>query len=200
MSLLELSESAIAFARVCVPLKSDNKKYPERHPKRASDASLLELNFNLLNLRKAAYPVQGCTMDAILHYGRLAPRYGAGNCLEQCAAASVHLSFQLRNGAHSFRLIFFAPPCDHIFIVLDQPHGQYPKDFADWSANAVICDPWAKIACNAREYPQEWKSKMVKWADRGLVVSATGMGPGAATREGLYSAPELYEKKPYTSD
>ncbi len=37
---------------------------------------------------------------------------------------------------------------------------------------------------------------MDKWDKRGLVVSATGMGPGSAKREGLYSAPDLYEKKP----
>ena len=200
MSLLQLSEDAIAFARVCVPLKSDNKAYPLGHAKRLSADAMQNKNFALLNLRKAAYPVQGCTMQAVIHYGRLAPKYGAGNCLEQCAAASVDLSWKLRDGLYSFRLIYFAPPGDHIFIVLNQTHDQYPKDFGAWSADAVICDPWAKIACSAQEYPKKWKAKMDKWNQRGLVVSATGMGPGSATREGLYNAPDLYEKKPYTSD
>jgi len=200
MSLLQLSKSAIAYARECVPMKSDNKGYAQGHVKRPSPDEIMKRDFALANLRKAAYPVQGCKIDAVIHYGRLVQSYGAGNCLEQCAAASVYLSWQLRDNAHSFRLIYFAPPGDHIFIVLDQPHGAYPKDFSTWSVTAVICDPWAKIACTAPEYPQKWTEKMDKWSARNMNVAATGMGRGASTRPGLYDAPTLYEKKPYTSD
>lgn len=200
MSMLETARSAIQYARVCVPMKSDNKGYGEGHHKRRTYLETINLNNALGDLRKAAYPVQGCTMDAVIHYGRLVPTYGAGNCLEQCAAASVHLAWMLRAGGHTFRLIFFAPPGDHVFIVIDQPKGQYPKDFGAWDANAVICDPWAKIACAAREYPDRWTAKMDKWNDRGLSVAATGMGRGAATRPGLYDAPSIYNKLPYTSD
>ncbi len=46
------------LARVCVPVKSDNKAYPLGHEKRLSAEAIQNKNFALLNLMcRVAYPV-----------------------------------------------------------------------------------------------------------------------------------------------
>jgi hypothetical protein len=51
----------------------------------------------------------------------------------------------------------------------------FPTDFEDWAETAWICDPWANIACAARDYPQRWTQKMNKWSFQGKrLVSRRG--------------------------
>lgn len=33
----------------------------------------------------------------------------------------------------------------------------------EWPNHLAICDPWANIACPAREYPDRFAAKMDKW-------------------------------------
>ena len=58
------------------------------------------------------------------------------------------------------------PEADHYFATLGQApnsYGYFPRNFADWNSDAVICDAWADIACPAREYPARWRARMQNW-------------------------------------
>lgn len=204
MSMLHLARETIQFARTCVPLKSDNKGYGQLGPpgKVVSGDVKLARNTAMAEL-KAKMPARNCTMDDVLHYGRHVMGVKAGNCFEQCSAAAVHLAWQLRDGAHRFELVTLGDPGDHIFIAIDQQRSgaKFLKDFASWDANAVVCDPWAKIACPARDYPDEWQEKLDKWADRRLELSyPKGDRPGwkKANDAVWYNAVAECEKLPYT--
>ncbi|WP_437573752.1 hypothetical protein [Sorangium sp. So ce887] len=71
---------------------------------------------------------------------------------------------------------------DHAFVVLNPPpaeeDGSYPDSFDDWG-DAIIVDPWANIACRARDYPERWVAKMKKWKARGKKIdTVTAKGSG----------------------
>jgi hypothetical protein len=114
----------------------------------------------------------------------------------------VYLSWQLGEGG--FDLVYLAPPGDHIFIVIGESadaSGKYPRSFGAWTDQAVVCDPWAKLACPAREYPRRWQEKLDKWGARGLELSRmsdTGGGWLKATNSFWYEAPIEHDKLSYT--
>jgi hypothetical protein len=206
MSALELAQYAIMYARNCVPMKSDNKGYGmlQAPPpnKGASPALKMERNFAMQAL-KGMMPMPGCRMADVIAYGHKVTHHKAGNCLEQSAAATVYLSWQMKNGG--FNLVYLASPGDHIFIVIGhapEAAGRYPKSFAEWNEEAVVCDPWAKIACSAREYPRRWQEKLDKWAGRGLELprkSDSGGGWMKANDRFWYQAPFEHDKLSYTA-
>ncbi|CAN7524414.1 hypothetical protein [Duganella sp. LjRoot269] len=53
---------------------------------------------------------------------------------------------------------------DHVFVVVGaiEP-GPMPKDMTKWPQDLAICDPWANIACLAKDYPEKFTEKMGKW-------------------------------------
>ena len=112
--------------------------------------------------------------EAASHYGPYGrPNYGAavlgsghGNCYEQSCAVAWHLEM---NGSPEYALMRYRY-VDHMFVVLGQQPGVYPDEFEQWSADAAICDPWADIACLAREYPQRWRARMSNWQIMGLAI------------------------------
>jgi hypothetical protein len=177
MSLLELAEDSITFARSCTPLKSDNKGYgalspvPPSKGVAYSPAKRLARSQAVFEVKKAM-PPRDCNLTDILAYGHHVAKAHAGNCFEQCAAAMIHITWKLKGADTPFNIVTLASPGDHAFIALGQPLASriYPKDFANWDAGAVICDPWAKIACKAAEYPAKWKAKMAKWDARELSI------------------------------
>jgi hypothetical protein len=203
MSTLELAGYAITYARNCVPMKSDNKGYGmlKAPTKVVSPELKVNRNFAMLALKSIA-PSPGCRMSDIIVYGQRVTHHRAGNCLEQSAAAAVYLSWQLKNGG--FDLVYLAAPGDHIFIVIGQTPsqgGRFPKSFAEWDPAAVVCDPWAKVACPAREYPKRWQEKLDKWAGRGLELSRKsdqGGGWMKADDKFWYQAPYEHDKLSYT--
>jgi hypothetical protein len=217
MDLLTLAQDAIQFARGCVPLKSDNKVYgqisaippakaaaytPEKRQLRQRTVQDVKYETASDGRKLSTLPDPGCHLADMLKYGHRVMEYKAGNCVEQSAAALIHISWQLkeyerRSGEKVlFNIVRLEAPGDHAFVALNQPlsGGKYPKDFAKWSADAVICDPWAKLACKASDYPTQWKAKMDKWANRGLSI-----GLQKPTAPQWYKAIEDHEKLPYVT-
>ncbi len=58
----------------------------------------------------------------------------------------------------------------HGFAVIGLRPEQLPDDFSQWPEDLAICDPWANIACAARDYPAAFEAKMQKWANAGKEI------------------------------
>jgi hypothetical protein len=168
--------------------KSANKSLPnpERYgtamtPQQVSDRQLANKAVDVMvnQLRKNHNNPQSeanRSLKNIVYYGALALGVGYGNCLEVSCAVAWHLNEMLALGEvhfFNFDLVFY-PKADHVFVVLNQAsdqNGDYPTSFATWSADAIICDVWADIACPAREYPDRWRARMRNWSVLGTILS-----------------------------
>jgi hypothetical protein len=188
MSLLQLAEDAVAFARAATPMGSNNKTYGQSAPvplnKQAKNTPEKKAErYTIVNALKNVMPLPNCDMNQVIAHGHRVLKARAGNCMDQCSAALIHITWQLKGNPTPVDIVWLSPPGDHIFIAMGQPReGRvYPADFADWNAEAVICDPWAKIACMAHDYPDRWEAKMQKWLDRTMAVS--GGNPKTITKE-----------------
>ncbi|WP_438033832.1 hypothetical protein [Sorangium sp. So ce204] len=180
------------------PYKSINKRKDERDKVRQQDLSYAAW----VSGRQMAYSTakQGTSplhmsMDQIRAFGARVGQAKVGNCLELSALAIWLLSRpEEAHGAKvdMVRLGKRLPTADngdftsgdHAFVVLNPPeadeNGGYPGDFDDWG-EAVIIDPWANIACKARDFPERWKEKMRKWKRKGKEID-TVTKEGAGTR------------------
>ena len=95
---------------------------------------------------------------------------GYGNCLEVSCAAIWCLH---EVGYFWYDMVYYPAGADHIFVVLHQrvgADGVYPTDFANWDAEAVVCDVWADIACPAQEYATRWRARMNNWNIMGITI------------------------------
>jgi hypothetical protein len=200
---ITLAQAALKYAKACVPLGPNNQGAgqlaapkgwnPPRDPLTRHSATVA------VNSLKEAAPGPGCTMNEIVDYGRQVMKFGAGNCLEQCAAACVYLAGSSENP--QFRLVRLNPPADHVFLVLDQaPDGAgfFPDAFANWNPNAVVVDPWVSICCKAQDYPMWWKMKLDVMAAGGEELAGSG-GWAKANDAAWKNAPTAHRKLSYTT-
>lgn len=200
---ITLGQAALKYAKACVPLGPNNQGAGQlsapkawnapRDPMTRQSATLA------VNSVKNLAPGPGCTMDEMVAYGRQVMIHKAGNCLEQCAAACLYLAGSSEHP--QFRLVRLNPPADHIFIVLGQaPDGEgfFPDDFANWSANAVVVDPWVSLCCKAQDYPMWWKMKLDVMAAGGEELAGSG-GWAKANDASWKNAPTAHRKLTYTS-
>jgi hypothetical protein len=149
-------------------------------------------------------------MAAVIAHGRAALKERAGNCQEYTAVVCHYLDAVQPRPV--FDAVYFEPPGDHTFTVIGQQAGKdgaFPMQFAQWNADAAICDAWANIFCWARDYPNEWRFKMRKWERDGKKVSMAGTQyidgvavaqPDIASplKDSWYEAPERYRKLSFT--
>ncbi|MDR0217846.1 MAG: hypothetical protein LBI71_03020 [Enterobacteriaceae bacterium] len=75
--------------------------------------------------------------------------------------------------------IEFINPYDHMSTVILFPENNQnlPKinkiyhSYDDLPDNSWVCDPWANIVCQYREYHSQWRNKMDKWNSVGKSAS-----------------------------
>ena len=127
----------------------------------------LTRNMRLNAFRDANYAASYCGPYGQPNYGAAVLTLGLGNCYEQACAAAWYLE---THGGAEYALMHYSHN-DHVFLALGQPRGVYPDQFKQWSADAAICDPWADIACPAREYSQRWRARMSNWQVMGLTIA-----------------------------
>ena len=181
--------TAVRHAREHVPLKSDNKDYGEdesnipekklaQYAEDSRDNRTILLNKIQCRIyeREAEWKQNGVPPDfkelAALIRSRGAN--AAGNCYEQAILAYDHLQQEMKGRSVALDIVSLQAPGNHNFVAINQPkdpHGRYPADFSAWNEHAYIVDPWSKIACPARLYPEQWEEKMRKWDARGLKVN-----------------------------
>lgn len=166
---ISLAQGALIYAKMSTPLGTDNKGFGQLSPIQPGapvrDGDTRIAAMQAVTDVKAFMPPRGCAMDDVLAYGRRVGKHGAGNCLEQSAAAAVYLSGQA--DSPYFNLVELEDPGDHIFVVLNQRPdnaGKYPDSFADWDDDAIIIDPWVDLTCKAKHYPAQWKIKLAAFA------------------------------------
>jgi hypothetical protein len=180
---------AVLHSRRLVPLKSDNKDYgededliPERKSEKYSEDARDRRTCALNRIQCQIY-----ALEAKWKQSKIRPNFkelaqiisskgemAAGNCYEQAILAYDYLHDNLKEAGVTLDIASLKPPGNHNIVTINQPknsEGIYPKEFSDWNEDAFVVDPWAKIACPAREYPKEWVEKMTKWAGRGLKVN-----------------------------
>lgn len=51
------------------------------------------------------------------------------------------------------------------------------RNMRDWPEHALVCDPWANIACSAREFPTRFLEKMQKWSSEGKEIYYANHSP-----------------------
>ncbi|HCC48500.1 MAG TPA: hypothetical protein DEQ38_10370 [Elusimicrobia bacterium] len=87
----------------------------------------------------------------------LALKHKAGNCTEQAFLAQAHL----RSRGIKAHLVVFEtfdwwtmkldPDKNHVFAVFNLPEGANPAVPGQWGADAVVADPWGRLAGPAQE-------------------------------------------------
>lgn len=93
---------------------------------------------DLADLKKRKVDVKSYNLGYVESMASSARQMGAGNCGEQAA-----LAFQfLRN--KGIRPLDYCryQNSDHAFVILRSIQKITPTNFAEWSVDAVLCDPW----------------------------------------------------------
>lgn len=111
--------------------------------------------------------LRGCVAKRPRNYATLLVKTGAGNCGEMAALSKDIIE---KSGGRAYE---WAIPGSHAFTVVGGPStlpaGSVNFSEAAW-ADAWIVDPWANIACPAREYTQQLSNVMHKWAQEGVKI------------------------------
>jgi len=220
MSNLDIARAALVYARDGLhEYKSSNKINTKSERSVEVKRGMGEVQGTMYRMSKSQAfgsiekqrPGPGAMMDVVVAHGRAALKSTGGNCQEYTAVVCHYLD--MLEPRPVFDAVYLEPPGDHTFAVIGQQadgQGGFPSDFGDWHAQAAVCDPWANLICWARDYPQEWKAKMRKWANDGKLVSMAGpqmtiegrtLGkPTNATplTDAWYYAPERYRKLSFT--
>lgn len=172
-----LTDGITAVQHVKARMKSNNKAIrPDLSNKplheRYADQMALQNIFDNQLRTHPRFPKRGqATLADVVLYGAFTIAAGYGNCLEMSCACAWHLNNQ---GRFNYDLVYYPGYGDHIFLVIGQhsdANGDFPDDFANWDADAVICDAWADIACPAREYPARWRARMSNWKIMGMSLA-----------------------------
>lgn len=84
-------------------------------------------------------------------------------------------------------------------IIGPVPPAVVAQDFEHWPDHLVICDPWTKIACMAKDYPSAFMAKMEKWSkdNKAIVLNdGTPVSPLDERWTKLLKAPRyVYERR-----
>ncbi|MCX8986023.1 hypothetical protein [Citrobacter portucalensis] len=70
---------------------------------------------------------------------------------------------------------------DHSFVLVSSPQEPLPKPIRECTSTWV-CDPWAKVACLAKEYSIRMNNKMEKWSFRKLSIGMLEVKDGKKVR------------------
>lgn len=88
---------------------------------------------------------------------RTAIQIKAGNCGEQAALAFTYL----RDAGVRPIDYFEYTDRDHAFVILNRDAAKDINNFAEWSENAVVCDPWRDTSALAGMLPVWFRSTKV---------------------------------------
>ena len=107
-----------------------------------------------------------------LNRANLILKSGAGNCGEMALLSKDIIE---KSGGRAYQ---WGASVDHSFTVVGGPSVKPPRTInfsgAEW-ADAWIVDPWADIACPAREYTQKFVEVMRQWElDNMQIMMGTG--------------------------
>jgi hypothetical protein len=99
--------------------------------------------------------------------------YSAGACWEYALLAFHDL---IERDVAPSAMVALDPDSggDHVFVVLGDFPDNLDAPLGEWSSNSFICDPWANIACRARDFHNRWQVKMAKWKREGKEVLYKG--------------------------
>jgi hypothetical protein len=182
MNLLASAQTTIHDVRSRMLHGSTNKTYGfigPVPPSKAAKDFVVNRDANIALRKSTSDECRSDSESGWIAFGRLAMHRGVGNCGEQAAAAYSLLNQPCEAENVYLDIVEVIPPGHHNFVVLGDPDTfgnysndkRYPKSFSDWPAESVICDPWAKIACYAPNYPNEWRAKMSKWSARDMGIN-----------------------------
>lgn len=161
------AKSSVNRSMKATGLGPGNKVFSKADLKRSEAA-----NMTLTWLRKTAQnPAQG--------YSNLILKAGAGNCGEM---ALVSKDIITKSGGRAYE---WHASQEHVFTVIGGP-TELPAGTVDFSdaawKDAWIVDPWADIACPAREYTRKIDEVMTQWA-RDKVKIRTGQNQFISPRD-----------------
>jgi hypothetical protein len=114
----------------------------------------LEL-MDLLENVYAAPALQAAPQDLFINAQRITDRitrkYGIGNCGEMCAVALIYLEQRSARPIDSMA----ATPGNHAYLVIGRDATDStaaPGPSTSWGKDAVVCDPWLKLAFPAEKF------------------------------------------------
>ncbi|SFU64423.1 hypothetical protein [Xenorhabdus koppenhoeferi] len=191
MAIENIILDALYHTRDFFKLKSTNKLYTEEEFHRLSASkkeyySLQSINHRvdlLQNQRNDTARVNNIYEKNNIR-NRIQPDHRVGNCGEY---SDIALEYLIEKSKLIWEI--YKKPFDITILEIECPSGIFEHNFVKLSVNFElplielfkrhynseiwICDPWANIACLSYNYPQEWKSKMLKWYSKGKLLSTS---------------------------
>lgn len=138
---------------------------PENQVRSASDNARAEAASMTIGWMRNSIPWE------VSDYSNQILKAGAGNCGEM---ARVSKDTIVKNGGRAYE---WKASDAHVFTMVGGP-SELPQGTIDFSgpawADAWIVDPWADIACPAREYTQKVKEVMARWERENLKILVGG--------------------------
>lgn len=90
------------------------------------------------------------------------------NCGHLARASTEYIA--KRDATTSISLLAFSKPPTHSATLIGDMPPDAGANMRQWPAHLAICDPWANIACLAKDYPVVFAAKMAKWrSDKKLI-------------------------------
>ena len=174
------AQTACEHARSTMIYKSTNKVNVNRNYKINGES------LTALQKRDKAIPKLAKLHDLLIASnsykiaGDSAAQAGVGNCGEQRGIAA---NFLLLNKITPLVLCSLAKPGDHAFVAIGpgvshlqdwSNHGIQCGNFNVWPKGIYICDPWANIHCESKEYTSKFYNKMREWESKGKQLRGFG--------------------------
>ena len=166
---LRLATQVAMSVRKAIPRSANSKE--SGSPLLESGMAVNSVSWGMLNAQRARVgrklPKSDKAWNKSLNkMAKAARKSGAGNCGEVAGVACLELKkrggacveyVQVEDGQSSNSVV------PHVIAVLGRdPDGGATADFTNvgtpdtWHPNAVICDPWARIAYAAKDYQDFW--------------------------------------------
>lgn len=102
---------------------------------------------------------------------KVAKASNVGNCGECASVAFVFLHDIHRVTRLDF--MHFNKPGDHAWVVIGRAQNSKTSDYRTWGSDAVVCDPWGKVAFPGHQLPSELPSyaKYSKYGYASILVT-----------------------------
>jgi|GEM_PF-6827536 len=104
----------------------------------------------------------------------------SGKCSEMAAVAAYYFRLRMRGQYATMYMGTVSSPGDHVFVLLSvdgtPPQGENISLMArnQGSDNFWVIDPWANVACRARDYPSRLLTKFSMWSVQNKLARGGG--------------------------
>lgn len=157
---LGLAQKALLYIRTTIYAK-ENGSYKSFNKATAAEDEISNERLRLAHATRIAWEYNHFSpVAAPQEFSEVIWKSKSHNCDALAHAAEDYIE-HLNPSSPVSKLMFLGRHTATIIGVV--PPELMQSDMTLWPSDVAVCDPWANIACLAKDYPDQFKKKMEKW-------------------------------------